>query len=288
MVVAGDTVTVTAEKNFYVEKYEIEYNDGGGWKLYQEVTGSGWDAFSFDFTSDTAGSVTFRIKAYAEMFDEEQDEWVVGLIDTSEEFIITWTSNEHVHIYGAIPNGKDETNHWKECTDPACPNKTESVIELAPHKAIGGNCQTEAACECTQMLLGNHVMSNTYTQKDGQHFRACLVIGCTYTVERADCSGGTATETERAVCEVCGNEYGELKSTEGTPDPTPTPDPKPGLTPIPTPTPDKDGERDGLSSGAIVGIVIGSVAVVGIGGFALFWFVIKKKSLADLIAIFKK
>ena len=43
-----------------------------------------------------------------------------------------------------------------------------------------------------------------------------------------------------------------------------------------------------LGTGAIIGIVIGSVAVVGVGGFALFWFVIKKKSFADLIAIFKK
>ena len=43
-----------------------------------------------------------------------------------------------------------------------------------------------------------------------------------------------------------------------------------------------------LGAGAIIGIVIGSVAVVGVGGFALFWVVIKKKSFADLIAIFKK
>ena len=50
--------------------------------------------------------------------------------------------------------------------------------------------------------------------------------------------------------------------------------------------PNKDKDR--LGTGAIVGIVIGSVAVVGIGGFALFWFVIKKKSFADLIAVFKK
>ena len=47
-------------------------------------------------------------------------------------------------------------------------------------------------------------------------------------------------------------------------------------------------ENTGLSAGAIVGIVIGSVAVVGIGGFSLLWFVIKKKSFADLIAVFKK
>ena len=54
-------------------------------------------------------------------------------------------------------------------------------------------------------------------------------------------------------------------------------------------TPDDPNEdKDGLGAGAIVGIVIGSVAVVGIGGFALFWFVIKKKSFADLVAVFKK
>lgn len=34
---------------------------------------------------------------------------------------------------------------------------------------------------------------------------------------------------------------------------------------------------DGLGMGAIVGIVIGSVCVVGGGGFALYWFVLRKK-----------
>ena len=49
-----------------------------------------------------------------------------------------------------------------------------------------------------------------------------------------------------------------------------------------------DKPKEGLSGGAIAGIVVGGVAVVGLGGFALVWFVIKKKSLADLLAIFKK
>lgn len=45
---------------------------------------------------------------------------------------------------------------------------------------------------------------------------------------------------------------------------------------------------EGLSAGAIVGIAVGSTAAVGLGGFSLFWFVIKKKSLAELLAIFKR
>ncbi len=51
---------------------------------------------------------------------------------------------------------------------------------------------------------------------------------------------------------------------------------------------DPGSSSDGLSGGAIAGIAIGSVAVAGLGGFSVFWFVIKKKSFADLIAIFKK
>ena len=49
------------------------------------------------------------------------------------------------------------------------------------------------------------------------------------------------------------------------------------------PAPDKNG----LSGGQIAGIVIGSVAGVGIIGFAIFWFVVKKKTFAELISAIK-
>ena len=45
--------------------------------------------------------------------------------------------------------------------------------------------------------------------------------------------------------------------------------------------------KKGLSSGQIVGIVIGSVVVAGLGGFAIYWFVVRKKTFADLIAAIK-
>ena len=46
-------------------------------------------------------------------------------------------------------------------------------------------------------------------------------------------------------------------------------------------------EKKGLSGGAVAGIAAGSVAVAGIGGFSIFWFAVKKKSFADLIAAIK-
>jgi hypothetical protein len=73
-------------------------------------------------------------------------------------------------------------------------------------------------------------------------------------------------------CDTCGYEI-----------PAQAPGTDPGNTPN-----DPNGDKDGLGAGAIVAIVIGAVLVVGIGGFAIFWFVIKKKSFADLIAVFKK
>ena len=457
MVVAGETVTVTADKNCYIAKYEIEYNDGGVWKLYQEVdaTGKEWDAFSFDFTSDVAKSLTFRIKAYV-----ENDE----LIDTSKEFTITWTSNEHVHTYGAIPNGKDETNHWKECTDPACPDKAHSKIEVEAHKdntadnkcdicgydlpvpeyivsynenggsgtMVGdviekGGTFTLEACTYTapqgkqfkawaigsvngeqkqpneQIIIttetyiyaiwedipvnnftitatagANGTISPsgevtvaegedktfTITANSGYHIKDVKVNGssvgavstytfndvaanATITVEfeidtvphvcnptlvpedEPDCT--TAGKSAYYHCE-CGKNYEDAQGNteidnletwgiQGALGHNPSTAwstdgeyhwkecvrcagqqlEKAAHTDADTngkcdvceyqmsTTPDNPNEdKDGLGAGAIVGIVIGSVAVVGIGGFALFWFVIKKKSFADLIAVFKK
>ncbi len=50
----------------------------------------------------------------------------------------------------------------------------------------------------------------------------------------------------------------------------------------------EQSEKTGLSGGQIAGIVIGSVLLAGIGGFAIFWFAVKKKKFADLIALFMK
>mgnify|MGYP002096777715 FL=1 len=47
-------------------------------------------------------------------------------------------------------------------------------------------------------------------------------------------------------------------------------------------------KKDGLSGGQIAGIVIGTLLFAGIGGFAIFWFAIKKKNFKDLGEAFKR
>ena len=44
----------------------------------------------------------------------------------------------------------------------------------------------------------------------------------------------------------------------------------------------------GLQAGAIIGIVICTAIVLGVGGFSIFWFAIKKKRFMDLISIVRK
>ena len=47
-------------------------------------------------------------------------------------------------------------------------------------------------------------------------------------------------------------------------------------------------KKDGLSGGQIAGIVIGTLLFAGIGGFAIFWFAVKKKNFKDLGEAFKR
>lgn len=59
-------------------------------------------------------------------------------------------------------------------------------------------------------------------------------------------------------------------------------------TPVTPDDPVTPNKSSGLPAGAVVGIVIGSALVVGVGGFALVWFVIKKENLGRLLSLIQK
>ena len=138
------------------------------------------------------------------------------------------------------------------------------------------------------------------------HTRVCALNG--EHRETALCSGGTATCTERAVCDTCHGAYGET-TPHGYGSAWETDEEghfhlcECGDTADRTAHLDDDGDGNcdtcgyvmpakpaegGLPAGAVVGIVCGSVVVAGVGGFAIFWFVIKKKPFADLVDAIRK
>ena len=63
--------------------------------------------------------------------------------------------------------------------------------------------------EMTVTVNDGHTYGEWVSNGDGTHTRRCTVDGCTGS-ETKDCSGGTATCTEKAKCSACGAEYGDL------------------------------------------------------------------------------
>ena len=63
--------------------------------------------------------------------------------------------------------------------------------------------------EMTVTVNDGHTYGEWTSNGDGTHTRRCTVDGCTGS-ETKDCSGGTATCTEKAKCSACGAEYGDL------------------------------------------------------------------------------
>ena len=62
--------------------------------------------------------------------------------------------------------------------------------------------------EMTVTVNDGHTFGEWTSNGDGTHTRQCTADGCNG-LETKDCSGGTATCTQKAVCEVCGKAYGE-------------------------------------------------------------------------------
>ena len=109
------------------------------------------------------------------------------------------------HVWGAwTPNG--DGTHTRRCTNPNCDAKEENV-------PCGGDpnatCISPGTCTtCKGRYDGDHKWINPANSSlgNGTHRIICLRCGLNGT---ASCTGGTATCTTKAVCEVCKVEYGE-------------------------------------------------------------------------------
>lgn len=79
------------------------------------------------------------------------------------------------------------------------------TVTITIHSA---QTDTYAAAQISYNLVISHKYSDTYKADGESHWKECV---CGERTEIGNHSGGTATCTEQATCEICGEKYGDLK-----------------------------------------------------------------------------
>lgn len=95
------------------------------------------------------------------------------------------------------------------------------------HTGGTATCTKKAVCEFCGEEYGecaSHNYGDKYESDGTHHWKKCQNEGCDSATEKEAHKGGEATTTKRAVCEVCGAEYGDLKKED--PKPAEKPDKK--------------------------------------------------------------
>ncbi len=235
------------------------------------------DATATVYTNDDRETGEGRLSHLAE---EDDGDCTTAVLCRYCSFVITEGAQEHV--YDAL------------CTDTACNTQGCEVTRPVVHAIGAAVWHYDASshwhgCPCGEVVANDkdaHAYGSFTWQSETQHKKTCE-CGATVTAEHT-WSDGELTKAptcrdagERTrVCTVC--EATSVKETA-----------------IDAAAhPDDNGDRrcdlcgepiaGGLTGGAIAGIAVGATAAVGLGGFSLFWFVLKKKSWHELIALFKK
>lgn len=106
------------------------------------------------------------------------------------------------HDWGAwTPNYASNGTHTRRC-------KRCNAEETGSCSGGYATCDTLGMCNtCGGSYYGGHAWGEWSSAGNGTHTRSCTNY-CPE-VDTANCTGGTATCTAKAVCEACGGEYGE-------------------------------------------------------------------------------
>lgn len=100
-------------------------------------------------------------------------------------------------------------------------NKNGKTVAIhTKHTGGTATCTKKAVCEFCGEEYGecaSHNYGDKYESDGTYHWKKCQNKGCDATTEKEAHKGGEATTTKRAVCEVCGAEYGGLKQEDPKP-----------------------------------------------------------------------
>lgn len=162
-------------------------------------------------------------------------EYIVYAMLVDESMNITYLRSDRITldnirpVIGGIENGKTYCEAQtvtidEKYIDTVTVNGTKVTLDenggftLSPADGEQKIVVTDKAgntAEMTVTVNGGHTFGEWVSNGDGTHSRECTVDGCNG-LETKDCSGGKATCTEKAVCEVCGKAYGKPDSNNHT------------------------------------------------------------------------
>ena len=176
-------------------------------------------------------SLVFR--AYEEPFSiDPNGEYIVYVMLVDENINITYLRSDRITldniqpVISGIENGKTYCEAQtvtvdEKYVDTVTVNGTAVTLDadggfvLTPTNGEQKIVVTDKAgnnAEMTVTVNNGHTFGEWVSDNDGKHTRKCIVDGCD-AFETENCSGGNATCTEKAVCDVCGKAYGELDGT---------------------------------------------------------------------------
>ena len=176
-------------------------------------------------------SLVFR--AYEEPFSiDPNGEYIVYVMLVDENINITYLRSDRITldniqpVISGIENGKTYCEAQtvivdEKYVDTVTVNGTAVTLDadggfvLPPTNGEQKIVVTDKAgnnAEMTVTVNNGHTFGEWVSDNDGKHTRKCTVDGCD-AFETENCSGGNATCTEKAVCDVCSKAYGELNGT---------------------------------------------------------------------------
>ena len=176
-------------------------------------------------------SLVFR--AYEEPFCiEPNGEYIVYVMLVDENINITYLRSDRITldniqpVISGIENGKTYCEAQtvtvdEKYVDTVTVNGTAVTLDadggfvLPPTNGEQKIVVTDKAgnnADMTVTVNNGHTFGEWVSDNDGTHTRKCTVDGCD-AFETENCSGGNATCTEKAVCDVCGKAYGEFDGT---------------------------------------------------------------------------
>ena len=176
-------------------------------------------------------SLVFR--AYEEPFSiDPNGEYIIYVMLVDENINITYLRSDRLTldniqpVISGIENGKTYCEAQtvtvdEKYVDTVTVNGTAVTLDtdggfvLPPTNGEQKIVVTDKAgnnAEMTVTVNNGHTFGEWVSDNDGKHTRKCTVDGCD-AFETENCSGGNATCTEKAVCDVCGKAYGEIDGT---------------------------------------------------------------------------